>query len=69
METSIVIHSRTARKWLYKPEYVYRDIRKDVFVDGHKPSDFIDHTKTFLHWMKKLKPYIMKFEANWHPKA
>ena len=36
IQTPIVIKSRTARKWLHKLGFEYKDIKKDVFVDEHE---------------------------------
>ncbi len=35
-EIPIMIQSRIARNWLCKLGYEYKDVRKDVFVDGHE---------------------------------
>ena len=34
IETPIVTCSRTAQIWLRKLGFVYKEVRKDVFVDG-----------------------------------
>lgn len=35
-EIPVVIYSRTVRTWLRKLRFMYKEMRKDVFVDGHK---------------------------------
>ena len=61
VETPIVIRSRTARTWLRKLGYVYKDVRKDVFVDGHERSDVVEDRANFLNQMEELKPYMVEF--------
>ena len=36
IKTPVVIHSRTARIWLRQLGFLYKEQRKDVFVDGHE---------------------------------
>ena len=36
IKTPVVIHSRTARTWLRQLGFLYKEQRKDVFVDGHE---------------------------------
>lgn len=33
---SIEIKSYTARNWLHKLDFEYKDVKKDVFIDGHE---------------------------------
>ncbi len=63
-EIPIVIRSRTARNWLRKLGYEYKDVRKNVFVDGHERSDVVEDRKNFLPKMEELKPYIVEFDEN-----
>ncbi len=55
-EIPIVIRSRTARNWLRKLGYEYKDVRKDVFVDGHERSDVVEDRKNFYKRWKNLSP-------------
>ena len=64
VETPIVIWSRTTRKWLYKLGYEYKDVYKDVFINGHEQSDVVEDCKVFLNKMKELKPYIVEFDED-----
>lgn len=52
IETPITIWSRTARRWLCKLEYEYKDVRKDVFIDGHERSDVVEDRRNFLRKME-----------------
>lgn len=54
----------TARNWLHKQEYEYKDVCKDVFIDEHKWSDVIEDWKNFLQKVEELKPYIVEFDEN-----
>ena len=63
-EIPIMIQLRTARNWLRKLRYKYKDLRKDVFIDKHKQSDVIEDRKNFLYKMEELNRYIVKFDKN-----
>lgn len=60
----IEIMSRTARKWLHRLGFEYKDVKKDVFVDGHERSDVIEDCKRFLEKMEELKPYLVEFNED-----
>lgn len=47
--------------WLYKLRYIYKNIRKDVFVDRHKQFDIIEDYIYFLKKIKELISYIVEF--------
>lgn len=64
IETPITIRSRTARTWLRKLGYVYKDVQKDVFVDGHERSDVVEDRSNFLEKMEELKPYMVEFNED-----
>ena len=61
VETPIIICSRTARTWLHKLRYVYKNVCKDGFVDGHEKSDVVEDYANFLKKMEELKPYMVEF--------
>lgn len=69
IETPITIRSRTARRWLGKLGYEYKDVRKDVFIDGHERSDVVEDRNNFLKKMEELKPYMVEFEEDGAMKA
>lgn len=60
----IEIKSRTARKWLHRLGFEYKDVKKDVFVDGHERSDVIEDCKRFLEKMEELKSYLVEFNED-----
>ena len=64
VEIPITISSRTAQRWLCKLVYEYKNVHKDVFIDGHKRSDVVKDRKVFLEKMEELKPYMVKFDEN-----
>ena len=64
VETPILIRSRTARRWLCKLGYEYKDMRKYVFVDGYERSDVVKDRINFLRRMEELKPYMVEFDEN-----
>ena len=64
VEIPIMIQSRTAQRWLYKLGYEYKDVHKDVFIDGHERSDVVEDCKVFLNKIEELKPYIVEFDED-----
>ena len=64
VQTPIEIKSRTARKWLHKLGFEYKDVKKDVFVDGHERLDVVEDREKFLNMMKDLEPYLVEFEQD-----
>lgn len=64
VETPIEICSQTAQNWLCKLGYEYKNVHKDMFIDGHKRSDVVEDRNKFLTRMKDLKPYMVEFEEN-----
>lgn len=63
-ESPVEIKSRTARKWLHRLGFEYKDVKKDVFVDGHKRSDVVEDRERFLKKMEELRPYLVEFDEN-----
>ena len=55
------IRSRTARKWLNRLGYKWKEVQKGVFFDGHEREDVVEYRKTFLDEMKSLLPYFVEF--------
>ena len=64
VETLISIRSRTARRWLCKLGYEYKNLPKDIFRDGHERSDVVEDRINFLRRMEELKPYMVEFDEN-----
>lgn len=64
VEIPIVIWSRIARIWLYNLKYEYKNIHKDIFIDGYEWLDIIEDCKVFFNKMEELKPYIVEFDGD-----
>lgn len=64
VELLIVIQTHIAQKWLYKLTYKYKDIHKDVFINGYEQSDITKDCKVFLNKIEELKPYIVEFDED-----
>lgn len=62
--TPITIRSRTARTWLNKLGFEYKEVRKGVFIDGHERPDVVEDRKIFLKRMDELRPYMVEFEED-----
>lgn len=60
----IEIKSRTAQKWLHCLGFKYKDVKKNIFVDGHKQLDVVKDRKRFLKKIEKLKPYLVEFNED-----
>ena len=69
IKISITICLRTAQRWLGKLGYKYKDVCKDVFIDGHKRLNIIEDCKNFLKKIKELKLYMVEFEKDGVMKA
>ena len=63
-ESPVEIKSRTTRKWLHQLVFEYKDVKKNVFVDGHERLFVVEDRKTFLNKMEELKPYLVEFDEN-----
>lgn len=64
IQTPIEIKSRKAHNWLYKLGFEYKNIKKDVFIDGHERPDKIEDCEKFLNIIKDLKLYLVEFEKD-----
>lgn len=52
------------RNWLHRLGFEYKDVKKDVFVDGHERPDVVEDRKKFLHKTEELKPYLVEFNED-----
>ena len=48
------IRSRTARKWLNRLGYKWKEVQKGVFFDGHEREDVVEYRETFLNDVPKV---------------
>ena len=62
--TLIEIKLRTTQNWLYHLGFKYKDVKKNVFIDGHKQPNIIEDRKKFFEKMEELKPYLVEFNED-----
>ena len=58
------IRSRTARKWLKKLGFNWREVKKGVFFDGHERKDVVQDRIKFVKQMEKDAPYLVEFDSS-----
>lgn len=61
---AIEIKSHITHNWLHKLDFQYKDVKKDVFIDGYKRPDHVQDCKNFLKVMKELKSYLIEFNED-----
>ena len=44
--------------------YKYKNIYKDIFINGYKQLDVVENCKVFFNKIIELKPYIVEFDKN-----
>lgn len=64
IQSPVEIKSQTARRWLHKLGFGFKDVKKDVFVDGHKQPNVVEDRANFLKLMKDMEPYLVEFNAD-----
>lgn len=62
--SSIKIKSKIVRKWLYKLEFKYKDIKKVIFAYKYKRLDIIEEYKKFWNIINDLTSYLIKFKKD-----
>jgi len=58
------IRVRTARNWLKKMGFIYINVRKGVFIDGHERPDVIAYRNTFINQFKELSKRFVIFHED-----
>lgn len=55
------IRARTARRWLKKMGFVYKDVKKDVYFDGHEREDVVKYrNEVFLkNWQEFSRRFVI----------
>lgn len=54
------IHVRTARRWLHKLSWRYRQKKKGMYIDGHEREDVTEYRKGFVErWKEYEKRFII----------
>ena len=69
IEIPVVMCLRTVQTWLCTLRFVYKEVRKDVFVDGHKRTDVVEDQNCFLTHIEELKPYMVEVDEDGGMKA
>ena len=62
------IRARTARRWLKKLGFVYKDVKKDVYLDGHEREDVVKYRdEVFLKiWQEASRRFVVfKEDGSW----
>ena len=49
--------------------FVYKEVRKEVFIDSHKWPDIVEDWNRFLTKIEELKSYIVEFNEDGVMKA
>lgn len=47
VKTSIIVWSCETQRWLHKLWFEYRDMMKDVFIDGYEPPNIVEDRAIF----------------------
>lgn len=58
------IRARSARRWLRRMGYRYRNIRKGIFLDGHEREDVTIYRQEFIQILTQLQPLIVEYDNN-----
>lgn len=59
-----IIRTRTARRWLNRLGFTWKDVRKGVFIDGHEREDVVEYRKVFLDAIHSMLPYMVEFDTD-----
>ena len=59
------IRARTARRWLKKMGFVYKDVKKDVYFDGHEREDVVKYrNEVFLKTFQEARRRFILFKED-----
>lgn len=59
------LSSRSARAWLLKLGWNWKEVKKGVYRDGHERQDITEyHEKIFLPRMQSLQPLMIEWDQN-----
>jgi len=62
------ISSCSSRRWLQKPGFKWKEVRKEVYNDGHECDDVKKYwNEIFLPFLKELHPALMKWDQDLCP--
>lgn len=60
----MTIRARSARKWLPRLGFRYKDIKKGVYMDGHERPDVVAYRNSFTAKLAELEPLIVQYDEN-----
>lgn len=58
------VHIRTARRWLHKLNWRYRQKKKGMYIDGHERDDVVEYRKGFLERWKEYEKRFVIYDNN-----
>ena len=58
----VSLQARTAREWLNKMGYRWKNIKKGVYIDGHEREDVVEYRGKFLDKWYGMQPYVREWE-------
>src|SRR5262249_19872730 len=64
IEWKTTISERTARVWLEKLGWEYKDHSKDVYFDGHERDDVVEYRRNFLQEIAGLRERMATYEGD-----
>lgn len=56
------ITDRSARRWLNRLGFEWKDVRKNIYIDGHDRPEVLEYRKEFLMRMEALAPRFATFD-------
>lgn len=60
--TQVSIQARTAREWLNRLGYRWKNVSKGVYIDGHERQDVVEYRKWFVKEWFDMQPYVREWE-------
>ena len=60
--TQVSIQARTAREWLNRLGYRWKNVSKGVYIDGHERKDVVEYRKWFVKEWFDMQPYVREWE-------
>jgi hypothetical protein len=58
----VSIKARTAREWLNRLGYRWKNVKKGVYVDGHERVDVVEYRKIFVKQFMEMSKYAREWE-------
>src|SRR6266516_856719 len=58
----VSIKARTAREWLNRLGYRWKNVKKGVYVDGHERADVVEYRKVFVKEFMEMAKHVRECE-------